>query len=1338
MSSRRPHPATLTAVLVYLATAMAMGLEQWGRITTDNRLELSTDPAGFWWANFTLWDPETSLGEVHNQVYGYLFPQGAFFAGLDWIGLPAWVSERVWSLLVVVVAAEGCRRLARAFGLGPWPATVAGLAFGFDVRIVAEVGVRSAEILPSALVPLVALPIVHALNGRLGARSAAVLSAAAFACGGAANATATVAVVPLLAILLLWGVRTGRCRWSLPVWWAGVMVLVNAWWMFGLLALGRYSAPFFDYVEDARTATSLAGASASLRGASNWVNIITAGNQAWWPAGHDLTTTPWLVVVTGLVAVGGLLGLVTLKSPYRTPLGWSAAVGFCCLTVGISATAGSPIAGEVRSLLDGPLVALRNVHKIDPVLRVPLSLGLGALVAAASTWWSGRFTRKRTRTRRRDRTAPIAVLAVAVVLAAATPVWAGNLRTPGFRELPSYWQAAADYLDEHDDGGRTWLIPGTGFALQNWGWSFEEPLGVIGEAPWVTRSQVPLVPASTIRMLSSLESLIETGAGSPRLGAVLTRLGISHVLVRHDLDLDVTDATTPALVSTAIARSGGVRRVQAFGTVGQGVAIEIFEVTTEPVPDLQVRRLADTVTVAGSAGDVVTAVSQGLIGAGRAALVRGDDGWDAPAQLVGDAYRLRERTFGRVHDAESSMMSADDDYRLERRVTDYPGPSGAAPTVVRYDGIDNVVASSSLGYVDNYGEIRPENGPYSALDGDTSTSWRSASYLDPRDQWLRVAFEHPHRLDTVSIRTPLIDLGLDALTAVTFEAGAERVTADVDVEGVATADLGGVIADRLTVRVAGVAEPDSGRPVGISELTVPGLEVGRTVVLREVPTANPVDWVFTAKPETRSCQQTLFGPDCQLGRYRPGEETAILDRTITVEADGSWGVDGEVMARSQLGSMTLTQPLYGVQLHGSSVFTNDPAVSWRMAADGLEPTSWIADLGDPAPTLDVTWPERVRLDRLTVTPPPPPAVPPTRAVITSGQQRRVVDLRGLGVFPVLHATHVAIEFSHPGVDNVPIGVAEVHLSPGDATNPFDGENPTGAFCGYGPPVIVDGTRHETRVEGLMGDVISAGPLRLVPCGGRLRLSTGEHRIQVLPTSQFQPIALTLTQSGRPAPQASRSLRVVSRTDSRIVADLGAGDAAILSTDWNANPGWTATLDGARLIPQTVDGWAQGWIVPAGRSGDLVIEFAPQRWYAVALAAGLGLLALVLLVALGLLALTRLSPPLDPSAAAGGRPRRTRFLGYAGVLVGAGVLGGPPLAGGVLLGLVLLRLRRVWALIAGLLGLAAVVAAGVGIDDRGAVLPRWVDVITLVFVGVVLVRVLATRPHPPPAIEGEAG
>lgn len=1341
MSRRHLHPATLVAVLVYAATGLVMVLEQWGRITNDNRLELSVDPQSFWWANFTLWHPEASLGEVHNQQYGYMFPQGIFFMALDWLGLPAWVIERLWSVALVVVAAEGCRRLARAVGLAPWPAMVAGLAFAFNVRILTEVGVRSAEILPTVVLPLVALPVVHALNGRLRPRTAAILSAAAFACGGAANATATIAGLPLVLVLLVWGLRTRRCGWSLPIWWAGAVATASLWWVVGLLTLGRYSAPFFDYVEDARTSTSFAGASASLRGASNWVNVITVGDTAWWPAGLALTTTPWLVVVTGTIAVTGLAGLVALRSAYRTPLAWAAFVGFACLTVGIAAAAGSPIAGPVRTLLDGPLVPLRNIHKVDGVLRVPLSIGFGAAVAALAAAWSRRTTSRRRAGTHPDRMPLVALLATAVVLTGATPVWAGDLRTPGFTRIPVYWQAASDYLDDHPEGGRTWVIPGAGFGLQSWGWSIEEPLGVLGDTPWLSRSQVPLVPSGTIRMLSGLESLIETGAGSPRLGAVLARMGIGHVLVRHDLDQAVAESTSSALVSTAMARSGGVRRVRAFGESTLGVQVEIFEVTAPLAPALRVRALDDAVTVASSAGDVVAGRGSGLLPEEAVALVQGDEGWSAPAQLVGDAYRRRERTFGRVHDAHSSMMTASQDFRLERLVTDYPGPEGARPAFVEYDGIAGVTASSSLGYADNFGPIRPENGPFSAIDGDPSTSWRSGSFLDPRDQWLSISFETPRRLDEVTVTTPFIDFSLNNITAVELVAGARTVHATMDGHGVATARLGGVEASELLIRTVAVDRPGADQPVGISEVTIPGLHPTRTVVLPEVVSAPSVDLLFTATPETRSCQQTLFGPDCLLGRHRPGEEAAGIDRTFTLGHAGEFTLAAEVVARSDASSMSLLQPLYGVQARGSSVFTNDPAVSYRMAVDGLEATSWIADLGDPTPTLTLTWPRRATIDRLEVVAPPGPAAVPTRALLTSGRERRVVDLRGFGTFAPLRAREVSIEFSRPGQPGVALGMSEVRLSPSSAVNPLDGNNPTGAYCGFGPLILVDGVRHETRVEGLMGDVMSAGTLRVVPCRpgagqegrevavGTVRLQAGQHRVQMVRTSQFQPVTLALSQPMPDRESRQRTWRVTSRTDDRVTGTVGHGPASILSTNWNANPGWTAMVGGTPLAAQTVDGWAQGWILPEGLRGDVVIEFAPQRQYAVGLAVGLGLLALLLLLALVLLGRTRLVPTVPgPTVREQDVGPKARLAGRLG-LVGLGALaGGPPLAAGVAGGLLLGRRPRLARAAVVLLAVTAVVAAGSSLTGSEVVVNRWVDAVTSLLVGGVLAPLLTTRPR----------
>ena len=95
----------------------------------------------------------------------------------------------------------------------------------------------------------------------------------------------------------------------------------------------------------------------------------------------------------------------------------------------------------------------------------------------------------------------------------------------------------------------------------------------------MTRSQVPLAPPETIRVLSRLEEFLETGSGSANLGEMLGRLGIGYIVVRHDLDPRPRPSTTSNLVSIALARSRGVTRVATFGALDFGPAIEIYRVT---------------------------------------------------------------------------------------------------------------------------------------------------------------------------------------------------------------------------------------------------------------------------------------------------------------------------------------------------------------------------------------------------------------------------------------------------------------------------------------------------------------------------------------------------------------------------------------------------------------------------------------------------------------------------------------------------------------------------------------------------------------------------------------
>src|SRR5690606_333656 len=149
-----------------------------------------------------------------------------------------------------------------------------------------------------AVLPWALLPVLHAVNGRLRPRTAALLSAAAYAFAGGVNGTATAAPAALLVVFVGWTWATRRLGWRFVLGWGALFAAVNLWWVVSLLRLGAYSPPFFDYVEDARTTTGSSGFSASLRGASNWVDYIVVNGHRWWPAGYEVSFDPWTVLAT--------------------------------------------------------------------------------------------------------------------------------------------------------------------------------------------------------------------------------------------------------------------------------------------------------------------------------------------------------------------------------------------------------------------------------------------------------------------------------------------------------------------------------------------------------------------------------------------------------------------------------------------------------------------------------------------------------------------------------------------------------------------------------------------------------------------------------------------------------------------------------------------------------------------------------------------------------------------------------------------------------------------------------------------------------------------------------
>uniref|UniRef100_UPI00160235C7 alpha-(1->3)-arabinofuranosyltransferase domain-containing protein n=1 Tax=Nocardioides stalactiti TaxID=2755356 RepID=UPI00160235C7 len=369
------------AASLYAVVVLLMLLQQPGATTYDTRAELTERPGGFLASAFTLWHPESNFGEFQNQAYGYLFPQGTWFVLWDAIGAPGWVTQRLWSALLLIVACEGARRVARAIGLADLPALLAGVVFAFSPRLLGTVAVQTGESLPGAVMPWLVLAVVLHLRGRLSARRTAVLSGAAVVCMGGVNAVETAACLPLAMILVVWGARHGLTTARAAAGWFAAIGVGCLWWALPLLVLARYAPPFYSYVESARDTTALIGWSEAARGDSSWIAYLVSADQPWWPAAFHLATDPVLVAVAAVVAGVGLVGITLLDSGVKRPLMLAVVLGLGCLTVAHGGVAGAPTADLVRGLLDGALQIFRNVHKIDPIVRLPLAVGFGVAVA---------------------------------------------------------------------------------------------------------------------------------------------------------------------------------------------------------------------------------------------------------------------------------------------------------------------------------------------------------------------------------------------------------------------------------------------------------------------------------------------------------------------------------------------------------------------------------------------------------------------------------------------------------------------------------------------------------------------------------------------------------------------------------------------------------------------------------------------------------------------------------------------------------------------------------------------------------------------------------------------
>ncbi|GIJ21953.1 alpha-(1-_3)-arabinofuranosyltransferase [Micromonospora lutea] len=1265
LSRLRRSPGTVLSLL--LLTAIAFG-QRPGQVTFDTKLDLAANPLHFMARALHLWNPEATSGELQNQAYGYLFPMGPFFAVGQWLAVPPWITQRLWTALLLAAAFYGLLRLARALNIGTEPTRyAAALGYALAPRILTEVGALSSETLAASMLPWVLLPLVTVR--RIGSpRRAAALSALAVLGMGGINA----AVV--LMALLLPGVWLLTRRWDaqhlrLVAWWCVCVIGVCLWWIVPLLLLGQYSLPFLDYIESSTTTTAVASLFQAVRGTNQWVAYIVQG-EPWWPAGWLLIDHPVLMALTAVVALIGLAGLAGNLLPQRRFLVAGFLTGLTLLTIGYVGAVDSPISELVRDLLDGPLAPFRNVHKLDPVLRLPLMLGFAHGVDAVATRMHRAVARRRPGIRLRPLVfAPVLLL----VLGAAAPAWLGLLRPgPGWSDLPPHWRSAATWLGDRDALARTLVVPGSGFGQYDWGRTVDEPLQALAEAPWAVRHQVPLGSAGNTRMMDTVEEVLASGRGSTGLADLLARSGFRHLLLRNDIDRTQVDAPPVTVLRRALADSPGIALVATFGTTdalsrtlgspvddgtGSPPAIEVYEVQ-RPVPAASAVLTADVPTVSGGPESLLPLLEQGVVERDRPVVLAGDrdeslDDAVGDRWIVTDGLRRRERDIGRVRDNLSQTLTANEAGRQGRVALDVlPFPGEQHQTTATYQGIREVTASSAASFVDSLGPADPSHLPFAAVDGEYGTAWHTAPLAGPVGQWLQVDLDTPRQVDSVRLAF-VNDL------AVGWPVARFRLTTDrgsVDHEVATT--LGGHSyytlpgsTSRIRVTVLAVAGGRLDGGVGIQDLSIPGSEPRRAL---RVPTdlpdevSTPVSWAFSrgsadrpaCHPVPRSDTDLPDGGSggtssradgtvirCDRFLARVGEEPQGLDRLFRNPAAGTYRLELSVVPRAG-GELTLAGTK--VRASSSSRLRGDPAVAAYAAIDGDPGTAWLAGTEDLRPTLKLSWSGERRIDRLRLRGSQSPigSLPRQVEIHTPGREVRVpVEADGTVRFPAVRTDRLDIvvrETEHRLADlrgngwPATAGIAEVEIPAlASLLNPIDADTRVVERCGDGPTVELDGLRYETSVSASLADVSAGRPVPVRVCGedgGVLDLPAGGHRLATAPSEGFVVHDASL----RPEDDVSaaprhREVTVLDWAATDRTVRVAAGERALLVVPENANAGWTASLNGEPLVRSRVDGWQQAWVLPAGSGGEVRLVFAPDQAYRSGLAVGaataIGVLAL---------------------------------------------------------------------------------------------------------------------------------
>ena len=665
--------------------------------------------------------------------------------------------------------------------------------------------------------------------------------------------------------------------------------------------------------------------------------------------------------------------------------------------------------------------------------------------------------------------------------------------------------------------------------------------------------------------------------------------------------------------------------------------------------------------VNGGPDSLLQLTGQHLIGPGQPAVIAGDP-LPAAAALwaVTDGQRRTDTLFGLVNSNVSYTYTATETNPpgAGQLGTGQIGRAGGPPrqllpvpaaghqTVAVLSGAASVTASSYGSWIAD----TQQDDPAGAFDGNPATAWAEGNEQTPAGQWIQITFSGPLDLPSrAGIRLLDDSTAREMASVLRVSTAAGTATSDVAATGaVQPLNVPPGRTGWLRITIAAARRVTLGYPgAGISDVLIPGVRVTRLLQPAQDPAGQQ------APAAVFSFAQPVPSP---FGFADPAA-TAPLARTFTVPSPQTLRLQAAALALPGPGLDALLDSLIRppgpglLQVSVAGAAGAPPAGFPASLISGTAGVPWTA--ATASPVIHLSWAGPRRISSLIVRPAPGLPSTPLTVKITSpdGTRQGSIGPGGLvRISPPLTTDRIDVSFprvhqativtSTGQLETLPVRLAQLSVPALAGLRPVnpDQQARVTLACGQGPALTVDGRVYPTSVSGTAGQLSGFLPLQVRLCapGGTLSLAAGRHTLTAAVPGTFAVTDLSLSSADAPPPAAvpasgaARAVTIRSWQPDQRTLTIGPGTAAYLEIHENDNPGWAATLNGRQLTPLRLDGWQQGFVVPAGPGGTITLTFRPAATYHVALIASILAAALLLALAAWSFLAPRRRKPVSPS------------------------------------------------------------------------------------------------------------